>query len=753
MLSDGPLNSGHGDGPVAPPNAVYAALQFGRIVRRRRGWLILALFVAGGLGTLYYATAPRIYEARASVLVMQAGKDVWSARSSADGPRGSLIPTYEKLFSSEVVLDGALAELSEMPASVRIDLIGVPEAQHQETLRNNLRAAGLRNTNVIELSYRSRSPQAAAATVDAIVQSYLNYMAQNHKNVSVEIVATLNQERIQIQEQFRRKERELAAARSRAGDLGLNKEEGQLHPAVERAVRINQELVKVQSERLQLEASLKAIEQAVKNGGDLQQHLVAIEPFVGREMLRSGLGLGDFDQKLAPELETKLLNDQAKLETLSQHYGPNHPNIVELQQSIDKTRQYLADFRSQAGNRFGNVDRASLGKMLTGIVTEKLAGLKSYEAELLQHYKSSEAEAIKLNDRFMEVALLEHDLDRLRILHDTLLNRITNLDLQQDQSDVRISIVDEPQVDARPVSPRLRIVALMCLLGGCGCGALLAYVVDLLDDRFRSPEELRDELGAQVLAVIPSLSAVVGPGNTSAFGDAVGMEAFRTLRTTLCFTGEDRNRLVVTSAEPGDGKTTVISQLATSFGLAGKRTLLIDADLRKPGLSRLFKMRGQPGLSDILRSDDELDSLCAARIRPTGIDGVDLLPCGPKPSDPLELLSGPRFELLLGWAEAHYDQILVDTPPILASTDSAVAGRITEGVMMVVQPQKNNRRLVVRAAQELRNLRVPLIGIVANRVESGGSEGYFGYGYGYGYGDDDVDEPTSEDIVRYRAAA
>jgi len=753
MTSDGPLHSGPGDQPAAPPNAVFAALQFGRIVRRRRGWLILALAVSGALGTLYYATAPRIYEARASVLVMEAGKDVWSARSSSDASRGSLIPTYEKLFSSEVVLAGALAELSEMPASVRIDLIGVPESQHQETLRNNLRAAGTRNTNVIELSYRSRSPQAAAATVDAVVQSYLNYMAQHHKNVSVEIVATLNQERIQIQEQFHRKERELAAARSRAGDLGLNKEEGQLHPAVERAVRINQELVKAQSERLQLVASLNAIHEAIKNGGDLKQHLVAVEPFVGREMLRNGLGLSEFDQKLVPELETRLLNDQAKLETLSQHYGPNHPHIVELQQSIDKTRQYLADFRSQLGSRFGNVDREALGGLLVSIVTEKLAALKSYETELNRHYETAEAAAIKLNDRFMEVALLEHDLDRLRVLHDTLLNRITNLDLQQDQSDIRISIVDEPQVDARPVSPRLRIVALMCLLGGCGCGALLAYVVDLLDDRFRSPEELRDEVGAQVLAVIPSLSSLVGPTNTSAYADTIGMEAFRTLRTTLCFTGEDRNRLVITSAEPGDGKTTVISQLATSFGLAGKRTLLIDADMRKPGLSRLFRLRGQPGLSDVLRSAAEIEELCKTRIQPTGIDGVDILPCGPKPTDPLELLSGPRFELLLGWAEAHYDQVLIDTPPILASSDSAVAGRLTEGVVLVVQPQKNHRRLVMRAAQELRNLRVPLIGIIANRVESSGADGYFGYGYGYGYGEDDVDEPTSEDIVSYRSAA
>src|SRR5690606_8678590 len=121
--------------------------------------------------------------------------------------------------------------------------------------------------------------------------------------------------------------------------------------------------------------------------------------------------------------------------------------------------------------------------------------------------------------------------------------------------------------------------------------------------------------------------------------NAPEMEAFRTLRTTLTFQGDTRRRVVVTSAEPGDGKTTVISHVAASYGLAGKRTLLIDADMRKPGLSNLFRVRGLPGLSDILRSNDDLDALCSARIRQTEVEGVDLLPCGPKPADPLELLS------------------------------------------------------------------------------------------------------------------
>lgn len=753
-MSEGPLDSRRDDDWQSSPNAVIAAVQFLRILRRRKSCVVLMLIVAGVAGAAYYSGATRMYEAHASVLVMQTGADVWSASMSADGPRTSLIPTYERLFSSEVVLEGAMQQLSEMPAAVRVDFAMVPPERQLETLRNNLRAAAVRNTNLIEIAYRSQSPHAAAAIVDAVVQSYLSYMAANHKNVSVEIVNMLDEERLQVQQQFQDKEKELAAARSRSGDLGIREDGQQVHPAIERAVAINQRLIEVQTERLQLEASLTAIQEAVRTGGDLQQHLMAIEPVVGRDLIRSALGLGTFDQRMVPELETRLLNDRAKLQSLSEHYGPRHPLVVELRQSIDNMQQYLDNFQSNVSERTANLNNATLGPALLSIVNEKLAGVRAYEQELTRHYQEVEAEAVRLNDRFMEVSLLEHDLERLRQLHDTLLNQIANLDIRQNQADVRIAMVDEPQVDPRPVSPQLRLVLLFCLLGGCIAGAVLAYAVDLLDDRFRSPDELREELGAPVLAVIQPLESIGEGGDAVADPSSLEMEAFRTLRTTLAFAGDERNRLVVTSSEPGDGKTTVIAHLAAAYGLAGRRTLLIDADMRKPGLSRLFRMRGQPGLSDVLRSHDDLDALCAARIKASGIDGVDILPCGPKPADPLELLGRARFEELLGWAEARYEQVLIDTPPVLAASDSAVAGRLVDGVLLVIQPGKNRRRIILRAADELQLMRVPLVGIVANRVDALEEDGYegYGYGYGYGYGEGD-DDPQEDDAPSFRRAA
>ncbi|MEX1224645.1 MAG: Wzz/FepE/Etk N-terminal domain-containing protein, partial [Pirellulales bacterium] len=613
LASEGHLEETEGQ----TTHVVHAALRFAKVVWRRRIYLFAAMAAALMLGMFYYGTADRVYQASASVLVMQTGADVMNPNLSPDISRNGLIPTYERLFASDVVLNGALRLLAKMPPEARSDLVRVPQQRHVEVLRRNLTASGVRNTNVIEISYRSSSPEAAAAIVSAVVESYLEFMARNHKNLSVEILTILENEHRQIDEKFRLKERELASARSRVGDLGLREDTREVHPTIARALNVNRKLMEVQTERLQLEASLAAIAETSRRGGDLQQHLMAMEPYLGQDVLRSAMGINPADQRLVPELESKLLDAKAKRDTLLAHYGENHPKVQELKQQIANTQQYLVSFQANAARRFANVDREQMVAQLQRLVGEKLIGARSYEQELATRYQELEREAIDLNDRLTEVTLLESDLNRLSQLRETLLSRMANIDFRQDQADVRITVVSDPKVDHRPVAPKLPLVLFLSLVLGCGSGAGIIYVLDLLDDRFRSPEEIRAQLDTQVLAVIRPLppTDALGAAAVQVFSNpsAVESEAFRTLRTTLAFSGYERDRLLITSAEPSDGKTTVVTNLAASFAQAGKRTLLIDADMRKPGLSKMFSLRGTAGLSDLLRSDEPIAPLAEER--------------------------------------------------------------------------------------------------------------------------------------------
>lgn len=744
---------------AAPSSAdsILAVMRFLRVVWTRRMYVISTLVVAGLLGGLYYFTANRIYQATAQLLILQTGPDMLSPTMAGATNREALIPTYERLFSSTVVLEGAIRELLKAPPQMRIDFAAVPREKWLDVLRSNLSASALRRTNVVEVSYRSRDPKAAEAVVHAAVQSYLEFMERNHKNVSAEIVQILEKERAEISQQLDQRQHDMLTVQKKVRDMGLSGKQDVVHPAVQRVMRLNESLVKVQQDRLQLEASLASIHAAVREGADLRQHLNDIEPLIGREMMLSALGLNTQDAEARASIERRMMEDRAKLQTLLEHYGEAHPKVTEAAQAIRGAEEYLRNYQSQAEQRLSGLDDQRLGTMLVSMVEERLAGLWEHENKLSRQYAQAEEEAVQLNDRMAELRMVEHDLTRLRNLHDALLARINNIDIGKDQTDLRVAVVSEPKASNGPVSPRLSLVGMMCLLGGLGVGVALVYVLDVLDDRFRSPEELQEQLRVPVLALIRQLSLPQTAGleaiQVHMAPESVESEAFRTLRTTLAFSGQDMERIAVTSTEPGDGKTTVIANLAVSYAHAGKRTLLIDCDLRRPGLTKLFELRGSGGVSEILRSDEEIAALCDQRVQATGIDGLEIIPCGPKPSNPAELLSGPRLSDLLAWAETHYDQILVDCPPILAASDAAIVGRLTDSLILVVQPEKNHRRLVLRAIAGLAAIGIHIGGVVANRINTEKNSGYYGYGgygygYGYGYGEnhagEESDQPSSE---------
>ena len=169
-------------------------------------------------------------------------------------------------------------------------------------------------------------------------------------------------------------------------------------------------------------------------------------------------------------------------------------------------------------------------------------------------------------------------------------------------------------------------------------------------------------------------------------------------------------------------------------------------------------------MSDVLRSRDELRACSQARIRPTGIERLDILPAGPKPADPAELLSQPRFADLIGWAETQYDYVLVDCPPALIGGDATIVGRMIDNMLLLVQPAKNHRRAVVRAAESLLGLQVRITGVVVNNVTDEGGDEYYGYGaYGYGHAEtadgdfpddaaDNINSPETSSSKTARAA-
>jgi len=380
--------------------------------------------------------------------------------------------------------------------------------------------------------------------------------------------------------------------------------------------------------------------------------------------------------------------------------------------------------------------------MVMAALNQSLAEAAQREEMIRGSYDEAQKEAVLLTGSTAGLELLDHEITRLRSSYDVLLTQIASLDLRHEQGDFRASVIKEPEASLKPASPRMSQVFGVALTVALLLGCTAIYVLDLVDDRFRSPEEMRAQLGTPVLAVVRKLKPGQGAGlpglQTFAAPDAAASEAFRTLRTSLAFNSGDTARLVVSSAEPGDGKTTLLANLAVSIVQAGKRTLLIDMDLRRPGLTTLFAMKGMTGVSDILRSGGNVGDAASRAVRTTELPGLDVIPAGGRRSHPTELISGPNVEELLVWADANYDQVLIDSPPVLAASDAQLIGRLVDGVMLVVDAKKNQRRAIIRATESFRSVNINVIGTIINRVEPNDGAAYgYGYGYEYGYGERD----------------
>jgi polysaccharide biosynthesis transport protein len=736
------------DGRLEPENRpttdiVHGLMQFVIAVRHRKGVVIAAVFVTGVLGVLYYATATRYYDSSATLLVLQSGSETTSAAMKQQGGAGQgLMPTFEDLISRGKVIEDAIELLRSRPANM-VDLADVPREKWVAALQRNLSARTIYATNCIEIVYLSKDPEAAVAVVNAVVNSYLNFLDGIHHLTAGQIIQQYQGQIDQFEFEIQHREEELNRARIDAGDIvGVGPDNTVLHPAVQRALTLNEEVIDARMELADLRAAATCIDAAIANGEDLEFYFAAIDDNLGRDMLQSTLLIDDQGGVLRREM----VQNEADLRTRSEYLGPEHPRIRKLTDAIDTTKARL-----QA--RLDQGDLARQGTKLRTMIAQKLFTATERERQLQFDYERAQEDAANLTGPLAYIEYLEREVNRLYDQQDLLANRMASIDLSQEGPSIRAHLVDKPVRALKPASPNIRRVAMMALIAGLGIGLAGVYVLDTLDDRFRSVEEMQAHLGVPVMAIVRQLPPidVAGPEavQVHVYPDSPQSEAFRTLRTTLSLTDRESREIVVSSTEPGDGKTTVLANLAAAYAQSGKRTLLIDADLRRPGLTGMLGLRGTDGVSSVIRGQGDAAQLAAELVRPSGIDNLDVLSSGPRPTNPAELLASTRFSELLGWAEGAYDQILIDSPPALATSDTALIGRLVDGVLLVVQPAKNRRRLVIRAAESFTQLKIPLFGIAVNRIGNDGNNGYYEYGADY---DSDYADEYEYDVEDRRAA-
>ncbi len=296
-----------------------------------------------------------------------------------------------------------------------------------------------------------------------------------------------------------------------------------------------------------------------------------------------------------------------------------------------------------------------------------------------------------------------------------------------------VTVIEEADLPEVPVGAGRFSTILLAAAIGFVLATAAAYLLDYLDDTLKNPDDVQKTMNLTTLGAVPMIKSPEGaPGLlVSSDGQSAAAEAFRVLRTNLQFAAVDRplRTLMITSPEPSEGKSLTASNLAAALAQAGKRVVLVDADLHRPSLHRLFKLRNNAGLTTALIDETPgMDGLLQA----TQIPGLSVLTTGPLPPNPAELLGSARMRELADALLAQADTVIFDSPPVMALSDTAILSSQVDGVLMVVSAGSTRREMGRRAMQALQRVNARVIGALLNRMPAD-SSGYYYYYYRYGY--------------------
>lgn len=417
---------------------------------------------------------------------------------------------------------------------------------------------------------------------------------------------------------------------------------------------------------------------------------------------------------------------QARLDAAKARYLPDHPAVRALQAEYDAVQTSLNTTANQARNS----------------VRAEYKSTAAAEERLRAQVNGLKAATLAEQDRSVRYNTLAREADTNRQIYDGLLQRYRELNAAAGITASNISIIDPAQRPDAPSSPSLVRNLAIALLLGAALAAGLVFVRNEIDDRLRVPEDVESKLHVPLLGVIPRVGK--GENARDMLDDPKSplAESYSALRTVLMYSTREGlpGILLVTSAQASEGKTTSSFAVARAFARGGKRVLLLDADLRRPAAHKMARVSNKVGLSTVLIGEATLEQAVAA----TDLPGLTVLPAGPPPPSPAELLSSPRMAALLDQLEGMFDLVVIDSAPVLGLADSTELAALADGVMLIVEADRGRGGQLRAALRRLRSTGSVLIGATLTKFDSTRAGNDYSSYYGYDYYRYDTEQGTAE---------
>jgi succinoglycan biosynthesis transport protein ExoP len=694
-------------------------------ILRRHGWKMLGFVALVVLCTVVVSLRlTPIYESTATIDIdrrMPTGVLGDESTQAVNNDADQFLATQVKLIQSDSVLRPVVDKfkIREVEPDALEEAIDKSSTSLEAPVElKPLRVTRPPNTYILQISYRSEHRQLAADVANAIAQSYLAHSYEIRYKATASLSEFMER---QLEELKAKMEKSSAALAQFERELNLINPEEKTSVLTARLLELNSEYTKAQGDRVRKEAAYNSVQ-----SGSLAAAQASNQ---GEALKKLAEDLGEAQQKFAEGKTT---------------FGANHPEYKKLQSRVTELEAQLDAARKNVGNRAQVEYDEAVDR----------------ESQLANAVKDTKAEYDGLNARSFEYQTLKGGAEGDKKLYEELVRRIREAGINASFQNSSIRVADLARPGLRPVFPKMWLNVLLAFLFATFFSVGAAVLSDVLDNTVRDPDQVSRLMNAQVIGSLPAvknwrrhLSPIQGVhlkngvhvnGNGNGNGNGATAlarahaendqalsnyeEAIRTLRNSILLTDFDRRlrSVLLTSASPSEGKSTVAAHLAATHASQHKRTLLIDGDLRRPSVHRLYQVPNSVGLSNVLL---EQISWRDAVIRIDDPKGLDVLPAGPSTRRASDLI-GMGLAELIEEATREYDLVVLDAPPLLGFAEPLQMATAVDGVIVVARAGDTSRKALNTVITTLTRLRANLVGVVLNEVHREVSAGYYYY-YGH----------------------
>ena len=663
-------------------------------------------------GTDYYQTQYKIIESRTVARQVIRRLHLEESEEFFPKPKNDFLSSLKRSVQETITFwkDSIASLLKTQKEDVTSDTSEgyEPDSSLVSAFIHRITVNPIRNSRLVDVNFQAKDPVLATKIVNTLASAYINQNLETKLSAVQDAVRWLHN-RIEDERKMVEKAEQALLRYKEKHHIITDFSSDTEKITAQKLAQLNAKVVEAESKRVEAETRYKQA-MAMQRTPDM---LGSIPEVLNNELIR--------------HIKTMEVELYKRMSELSKKYGQKHPQMV----AIGSELKTLQKRKTQEVNR-----------VIGSLKNEYMVALAKENA-LKAALSKQKKESLELNQKAIQYSVLQREAESARHMYELLIKRFKETTLTADMRTGNIRIIDRAEVPKYPVKPKKKLNILLAIIVGLVTGVGLAFFFEYLDNTIKIPEDVKQHLKIPYLGPAPLFykDSKGSSGDDTDRGlvtlhspKSSASESYRGMRTSILFSSAESapQAILITSAGPREGKTITTANLAIAMAQADSKVIILDCDMRRPRIHKLFGVPRDQGISNLLVGSSDVDGV----IFHTPLPNLDIIPCGAIPPNPSEILGSARMVNLLNDLRKHYAHILIDSPPSTAVTDAVVLSKSVDGVILVIRAGDTAREIVKNGIAQLESVGAHILGAVLNGVDISKDSYYYYQYYYYYYGED-----------------